>query len=1178
MQTDETTQVAAELEAGPKPVAPLPQDDGSGGEILHASALDAVHETEEPRASSSHGLLDPNHFHTFQRNLKEELATATNDSEASCGHDDRQHARLFSEELQGSESEGVGETIDEVEYTREKESSDEENSQDLSFINNEPKTGQNPLITYGQMNAAIESDSEPSLSQLLVGRFKRRAPAGATGSPQNRRRPRVVHSSPEPSADLSPANQSQQRGSDKGGTDQPMLDAGASSDDAPRPEDDGSLDEFDLDLLDEFAICEIVPRARSRAGTLPSAAGALLSLLHATGVPPSELSTPVLNAPQPDPVDAPPSPAIPCPPQNSPAAPAVLAMPAAPNAAPPVARAVPRPAGDRCAAAARHLHGLGVASLTFNMKVWSNDKGEEKKGPLGLMRDWGNKCDLDNCLREGVRPGRSCLAIVTEASDIYALDVDTKDGGGEAFERMLAEHGPLPDDTPWEWTGNRPGRHFFFSLSQSKAAGLLSGAGRARLTYKGEKVGLDTRGEGGMLFVGPSSYKGLDGAVRRYEWVQEIAPDRANLRAIPLWLTAIINSSDAPASAPSDRAPLVRFNPTEDEEATVQDAALPPPPAVLKRVEECVAATGDSHSRFEKLKRLGAADMYVFRVNGPRVCPYEAHHSGSNNFFVLVRGSELVYHCHSSECSGIQPKRGIGQLTPRETRLVGETAPVAAEDSTVYTPLTKSFVDYWAHKGDMGGSEIATKMYAQCNRLWYDGKSWWMWDGQRFRETGDSVVLFVIMHQLSTVYDRRATELEDEFEKTSNEEEKKVIRGLLGSLKNYNGSNAVAGTLAVMKGQMQKRLAEEFDADPDILNLHNGVLDLRTGQLDVHRPGYRCTKMAGASFRGLDFPTPTIDSFLSDIFNDDRPLIEYMERLWGYAINGSTSEELIAFLLGSGGNGKGVVKQMLESTLGEYFSVMAKDAVVKALGQRPPSKGAATGYLAELQGFRVAITDETSPGERVDLGLVLGMTGGGQVSARLLYRNNVMFRFSHTPFIQTNYDPEIPPTLAKQPNVQRRLIVVQFPNEYVSQDKYDETNPRHRRVDTGLKERMEAPAVREEFLTFLIQGSVAYFANPKVLRTHPAAIQAATAAWLGRGDKLQTFLRTEHVIVGEDKVAWEDELWGQFQAFAGIKISKEELCRQMGEKGYARTKKGGRFDGDPSKRMLCYLGLSCEYE
>ncbi|GAQ93317.1 hypothetical protein KFL_014360015 [Klebsormidium nitens] len=88
-------------------------------------------------------------------------------------------------------------------------------------------------------------------------------------------------------------------------------------------------------------------------------------------------------------------------------------------------------------------------------------------------------------------------------------------------------------------------------------------------------------------------------------------------------------------------------------------------------------------------------------------------------------------------------------------------------------------------------------------------------------------------------------------------------------------------------------------------------------------------------------------------------------------------------------NGKGVCKQMLETTLGEYYGVMSKDAVVKAPGQHPPSKGAATGYLAELQGKRVAVTDETSPGERVDVGVVLKMTGGGKVSSRLLFQNNV---------------------------------------------------------------------------------------------------------------------------------------------------------------------------------------------
>ncbi|GAQ93400.1 hypothetical protein KFL_015000020 [Klebsormidium nitens] len=285
------------------------------------------------------------------------------------------------------------------------------------------------------------------------------------------------------------------------------------------------------------------------------------------------------------------------------------------------------------------------------------------------------------------------------------------------------------------------------------------------------------------------------------------------------------------------------------------------------------------------------------------------------------------------------------------------------------------------------------------------------------------------------------------------------------------------------------------------------------------------------------------------------------------------------------GNGKGVCKQMLKTTLGKYYGVMSKDAVVKAPGQRPPVKGAATRYLSELQGKRVAVTDETSPGEHVDLGDVLKMTGGGMVASRLLFQNNVSFRFTHTPFIQTNYDPEIPPKLAKQPNINRRLIVVCSSNEYVSENKFDETNPNHRHVDIGLKDRMESLAVREEFLTFLVQGSRAWYEDPTVLRRHPPAVQAASMAWLRREDKLQIFLQSEHCVHDPPETldnakkvtCREDEFWTQFQRFTGVKIAKEELARQMREKGFARTKRAGRYDGS-SQRSSCYVGFKCEYD
>lgn len=104
---------------------------------------------------------------------------------------------------------------------------------------------------------------------------------------------------------------------------------------------------------------------------------------------------------------------------------------------------------------------------------------------------------------------------------------------------------------------------------------------------------------------------------------------------------------------------------------------------------------------------------------------------------------------------------------------------------------------------------------------------------------------------------------------------------------------------------------------------------------------------------------------------------------------------------------------MLQITTGEYYGAMSKDAVVAAPGQKAPSKNAPTNYVFDLMGVRLAVTDETAEGERVDMGLVLAMSGGGKAKARCLYGNNVEFTTTHTPFVQTNYPPAVSATASR---------------------------------------------------------------------------------------------------------------------------------------------------------------------
>jgi phage/plasmid-associated DNA primase len=51
----------------------------------------------------------------------------------------------------------------------------------------------------------------------------------------------------------------------------------------------------------------------------------------------------------------------------------------------------------------------------------------------------------------------------------------------------------------------------------------------------------------------------------------------------------------------------------------------------------------------------------------------------------------------------------------------------------------------------------------------------------------------------------------------------------------------------------------------------------------------------------MEYPTPRIDAFVSDIFNHDYELANFVRKLYGYALNGHTREELFVLLLGAGG-------------------------------------------------------------------------------------------------------------------------------------------------------------------------------------------------------------------------------------------------------------------------------------
>ena len=58
--------------------------------------------------------------------------------------------------------------------------------------------------------------------------------------------------------------------------------------------------------------------------------------------------------------------------------------------------------------------------------------------------------------------------------------------------------------------------------------------------------------------------------------------------------------------------------------------------------------------------------------------------------------------------------------------------------------------------------------------------------------------------------------------------------------------------------------------------------------------------------------------FIKDITGGDDELAGYLQRLAGYALSGSAQEHMLAFLHGTGANGKSVFLNVLRDVMGDY--------------------------------------------------------------------------------------------------------------------------------------------------------------------------------------------------------------------------------------------------------------------
>lgn len=282
----------------------------------------------------------------------------------------------------------------------------------------------------------------------------------------------------------------------------------------------------------------------------------------------------------------------------------------------------------------------------------------------------------------------------------------------------------------------------------------------------------------------------------------------------------------------------------------------------------------------------------------------------------------------------------------------------------------------------------------------------------------------------------------------------------------------------------------ELDSDRLLVNVQNGVLNLRDFTVTEHKPEFLMTRMLGTSMPKSSGKPEKWLNFLSQIFNNDPELIRYIQKALGYSLSGDTSEQCAFFLYGTGRNGKSTFLEVARKIMGDYATnIQPESIMVKS------NTNSANSDIARLKGARFVTSVEPNEGMRLNEGLLKQLTGDDMITARKLYGDEFEFRPEFKLWMATNHKPTIRGT---DLGIWRRIHIIPF----------SVTIPESA-VDKKLSHKLmqELP----DILSWIAEGYKLW--KTEGLRK-PKVIADAVEEYRNEMDVISAFLASDYVVQG----------------------------------------------------------------
>lgn len=428
---------------------------------------------------------------------------------------------------------------------------------------------------------------------------------------------------------------------------------------------------------------------------------------------------------------------------------------------------------------------------------------------------------------------------------------------------------------------------------------------------------------------------------------------------------------------------------------------------------------------------------------------------------------------------------------------------------------------------DVGNGRRLARASGKDLRYVEPWKKWLVWDGRRWSAESQLDVERRAKAAARGIYREAAEEIDDARR-----------RELAAWAKASEGMPSIRAMIAAARSEhgMETKV-NALDSHPFLLNVENGTVDLRIGQLRPHCRADMLTKLAPVAF----IPTaeaPRWQSFLDTIFRGNDAMIGFMQRWLGYCLSGDVREQALPIAWGAGGNGKSTLVNTFLHLLGPDYSMKAGETLLT-----PRKEGTPANEVAELCGKRFVACIETANGRQLSENTVKEITGGDPLRGCLKYENGFNFWPTHKVWLATNHKPEVRGT---DEGIWRRIKNIDF-SVSVPPSAQDKT--------LEEKLRAELPGI----LAWCVRGCVEWLANGM---NYPPEVDAATAKYRAEQDVIASFLG-ECCIRRPDTKARAADIYDAYKAWCAANGEVAKTQRQFGaamtDRGMERFTNNGTF-------------------